>query len=104
MQAGDHCFKDYWSRKKEQIDDGEGNLVNADWEAILSRGITKFNALQDDWGKKSEEEEIFIALKSKYEAELESLRGQLELKTPAPAKATAAKKSKGKSNSSSKVK
>ena len=29
-QAGDYCFKDYWSRQKEQIDDGEGDLANAD--------------------------------------------------------------------------
>lgn len=97
--ADDCRFRRYWELRKMEIDDGEGTLANADWETILSRGIVKFNAYEDDWGRKSEEEEHFLALASQYESEMNALRGQLELKNPP--KASAAKKTKGKSTTSS---
>ena len=98
--TADSRFNDYFKRQKEDIDDGEGPLANADYKEILAKGLEKFNVFKDDWGKLSKQEEDFIALKFTYERQLGDLRGKLELKAPAYAKGSS-KKSKGKSNSDS---
>lgn len=96
VEAPDSRFKKYWELRKDQIEDGEGELANANWETLLSRGNQKFNTWEKDWGQQTDAEIEFLALS----AELEALRGQLELKSPPPAKSSGAKKSRGKPNSS----
>lgn len=96
VNVADVRFNEYWSKKKTEIEDGEGTLANATWEQLLARGIDKFNQYADDWGKQSHHDEAFIAL----QVEVNQLKGQLEMKTSS--KGGSSKKSNSKSKSSSK--
>ena len=90
LLADDARFVKYWEKRKGEIEDGEGPLATANWEALLSNGVEKYNGYKRDWGKLSKQEQDFLALKADYEG---VLRGQLEMKSPPKAKGSSKKKS-----------
>lgn len=86
LKAGDSRFVDYITIKKNELDDDEGHFYGKTWEEILDKGLVKYNGWSDDWGKKTQAEETFLALAANLlrgqstSGALSALRGQLELK------------------------